>query len=157
MSAQWQTLVSQKIYLASHLARLSRDQASATDREAMLQGALELALRARRLMLTLVARFHQHKQADPDSLEALCAIIAGTPDADLLTSLARTPGSWWQHLDQLEMTQSEPPRQRKTAPGENVIAVSAAAGPDRSANGLLDTLAAMKAFTTDLDERHAEW
>lgn len=43
MSAQWQTLVSQKLYLASQLAELSRAQASATDREAALQGAIELA------------------------------------------------------------------------------------------------------------------
>ncbi len=157
MSAQWQTLVSQKIYLASHLARLARDQATATDQEATLQGAVELALRSRRLLLVLVARFHQHKQATPGSVEELCALIADTPDAGLLTGLANTPGSWWQHLDALERAQSEPPRQQKTVSEENVIAVSAAAGPDRSTDGLLETLAAMKAFMNDLSNRHAEW
>jgi hypothetical protein len=90
-------------------------------------------------------------------VEELVALIADTPDAELLTDLARTPGSWLSHLDQLEVAQSEPPRQQKTVSEENIIAVSAAAGPDRSADGLLETLAAMKAFMTDLGERHAEW
>ncbi|MGM0571370.1 DUF6586 family protein [Marinobacter sp.] len=157
MSAQWQTLVSQKLYLATQLAGLSRKQASPTDREATLQGAIELALRARRLMFVLVARYHQQNRATPASVEELTALIADTPDAELLTGLARTPGSWLNHLDQLEVAQSEPPRQQKTVSEENIIAVSAAAGPDRSADGLLETLAAMKAFMTDLGERHAEW
>lgn len=157
MSAQWQTLVSQKLYLASQLAELSRAQASATDREAALQGAIELTLRARKLMLVLIARYHQQKRAEPTSVEELVELIPDTPDADLLANLARTRGSWLNHLDQLEVAQSEPPRQQKTVSEENIIAVSAAAGPDRSADGLLETLAAMKAFMTDLGERHAEW
>lgn len=157
MSAQWQSLVSQKIYLATQLATLSRDQASATEREACLQGAIELSLRARQLVLTLVARYHQEKQVMPASLEALIALIESTPDADVMAELARTPGSWWQHLDQLEMAQSQPPKQQKSVSDENVIAVSVASGPDRSVEGLLETLAAMKSFVTDLGDRHAEW
>ena len=157
MSEQWQSLVSQKIYLARQLATLAREQESAPDREACLQGAIELALRARHTLLTLVARYHQQKQATPQTLEALTALIADAPDADLLSELARTPGSWWHHLDQLAMSQSQPPKQQKSISDDNIIAVSVASGPDRSADGLLDSLAAMKSFVTDLGERHAEW
>lgn len=157
MSAQWQSLVSQKIYLASQLATLSRDQASATEREACLQGAIELSLRARQLVLVLMARYHQEKQAMPTSPEELIALIAGTPDAEMLANVAHTPGSWWHHLEQLMLSQSQPPKQQKTVSEENIIAVSVASGPDRSAEGLLETLAAMKSFITDLGERHAEW
>ncbi|MCK7543463.1 hypothetical protein MLC59_04705 [Marinobacter bryozoorum] len=157
MSAQWQTLVSQKLYLANQLAGLSRKQASATDREATLQGAIELALRARRLMFALVARYHQHNRAMPASVNELVELISDTPDAEILADLLRTPDSWLSHLEQLETAQSEPPRQQKAVSEENIIAVSTAAGPDRSADGLLETLAAMKAFMTDLGERHAEW
>lgn len=157
MSAQWQTLVTQKIYLASQLATLSQNQATATEREACLQGAIELSLRARQLVLVLIARYHQEKQAMPASPEDLIALIAGTPDAEMLADVSRTPGSWWQHLEQLALSQSQPPKQQKSVSEENIIAVSAASGPDRSADGLLDALAAMKSFVTDLGERHAEW
>ena len=87
MSAQWQTLVSQKLYLANQLAGLSRKQASATDREATLQGAIELALRARRLMFALVARYHQHNRAMPASVNELVELISDTPDAEILADL----------------------------------------------------------------------
>lgn len=157
MSAQWQSLVTQKIYLASQLASLARDQAAATEREACLQGAIELSLRARQLVLVLMARYHQEKQAMPASPEELIALIPDTPDAEMLANVAHTPGSWWHHLEQLALSQSQPPKQQKTVSEENIIAVSAASGPDRSAEGLLETLAAMKSFVTDLGERHAEW
>lgn len=157
MSAQWQSLVSQKIYLASQLATLARSQGTATEREACLQGAIELSLRARQLVLVLMARYHQEKQAMPASPEELIALIPDTPDAEMLADVAHSPGSWWHHLGQLAIDQSQPPRQQKTVSEENIIAVSAASGPDRSAEGLLETLAAMKSFVTDLGERHAEW
>ncbi len=166
MSAQWQTLVSQKLYLATQLARFAQDagdpdrpqgQFSVTDREALLQGAIELALRARRLLFRLVAQYHQQVRTVPTSVEALVELIADTPDAEQLVALVHTPGSWLDHLEQLETSQSEPPRPRKTVSEENIIAVSPAAGPDRSAESLLKSLAAMKSFMTDLSERHGEW
>lgn len=157
MSSQWQSLVSQKIYLATQLVRSARNQASATEQEACIQGAIELSLRARQLLLALVARYHQDKHAMPTSLAELSTLIADTPDAEVLGKLSRTPDSWWHRLDQLELSQSQPPKQQKSVSEDNVIAVSAAAGPDRSAEGLLDTLAAMKTFVNDLGERHAEW
>lgn len=157
MSAQWHSLVSQKIFLASRLAGLCREQDVAMDREACLQGAIELALQARQLMLTLVARYHQQKQATPESLDALLAVIPGTPDADMLTELAQAPDSWWNHLEQLGAFHSQPPKQQKSVSDDNIIAVSVASGPDRSVEGLLESLAAMKSFVTELGERHAEW
>ena len=157
MSAQWHSLVTQKIYLASQLAALSQAQTSATEREACLQGAIELSLRARQLVLVLIARYHQEKQAMPTSPEDLIALIPDTPDASMLADVAHTTGSWWHHLEQLALSQSQPPKQQKSVSEENIIAVSAAAGPDRSPESLLDALAAMKSFVTDLGERHAEW
>lgn len=93
----------------------------------------------------------------PASLEALTALIGDTPDAEILLRLSRATGNWWQHLELLEQSQSRPPQQQKSISDENVIAVSVASGPDRSADGLIDTLTAMKTFVTDLGERHAEW
>lgn len=46
---------------------------------------------------------------------------------------------------------------RKTVSDENVIAVSADTGPDRSRQALEQTLTAIKHFTDTLEERHSEW
>ena len=127
------------------------------DREACLQGAIALSLQARELMLTLVARYHQQKQATPASLEELLAMVPGTPDADMLAELSQAPNSWWNHLEQLEAFHRQPPKQQKSVSNDNIIAVSVASGPDRSVEGLLESLAAMKSFVTELGERHAEW
>lgn len=50
-----------------------------------------------------------------------------------------------------------PPATRKTVDTENIIAVSAETGPDRSAQALLKTLNAIKHFADDLEEQHSEW
>ncbi|SFR50274.1 hypothetical protein SAMN05216203_0954 [Marinobacter daqiaonensis] len=157
MSAQWQSLVSQKLFLAGRLATLAGEQESPGDAEASLQGAIELALRGRQLILALIARYYQDKKAMPESIAALAEITGGCAEIEWLEALASTPGSWWNHLDQLEATQSEPPQQRKTVSNDNIIAVSAAPGPDRSARTLQQSLAAMKTFLAELGERHAEW
>ncbi|MBC7191845.1 DUF6586 family protein [Marinobacter sp.] len=158
MASQWHTLVAQKLFLAKHLVRQTSMADSTTASEAGLQGATELALRARQLMLTMIARFYQLKQAEPDSIEELTALLDRTaPEPAELESLARQPGSWWQHLDQLERFQSQPPNPKKPATDENVIAVAAAQGPDRSAEALSRTLEAARQFAQSLEERHREW
>ncbi len=74
-----------------------------------------------------------------------------------LRALEQETGSWWNYLDQLETAQSRPPAARKTVNAENIIAVSAVAGPDRSAQALLKTMNAIKQFTDNLEEQHGEW
>ena len=46
---------------------------------------------------------------------------------------------------------------RKTVSNENVIAVAADTGPDRSKQALETTLGAMKHFIDILEDRHSEW
>jgi len=68
-----------------------------------------------------------------------------------LRELEQTAGSWWNHLDQLETSQGRPPATRKTVSAENIIAISAETGPDRSVSALLETLAANQMKKSDID------
>lgn len=157
MSAQWHSLVSQKLFLATRLAHMASQQTEPGDRKSCLQGSLELALRSRQLMLALIARYFQDKQALPATLEELAALVGDIPEVESLKGLAATPGSWWHHLDQLEMGQTRPPEPRKTVSEDDLIAVATESGPDQSAEALLKSLAALKDFLSQLGERHAEW
>jgi hypothetical protein len=158
MASQWHTLVTQKLFLARHLINQTATADTTAAREAGIQGATELALRARRLMLTMIARYYQLKQAAPDSIEELSGLLdRPAPELAELESLAQQPGSWWQHLDQLEHFQSQPPEPKKAAADENIIAVAAAQGPDRSADALSRTLESARQFAQSLEERHSEW
>jgi hypothetical protein len=101
---------------------------------------------------------YQEKLAQPDSLEALIELLGNDiPEATDLKQLAGDTNSWWNHLEQLERHQGNPPVTRKTVSDENVIAVSADIGPDRSRQALEQTLTAIKHFTDILEERHSEW
>lgn len=157
MSSEWHALVRQKLFLATQLLRLAADRHQPADREACIQGAVELGLRARQLLLTLIARCYQQKQATPESLDQLMALLGDIPEHDELVTLSREPGSWWQHLDQLQAELHGPPRQKKTVSAENIIAVSAAPGADRSVSVLQQTMNGLKSFLTLLAERHSEW
>ncbi|MGM0767120.1 MAG: DUF6586 family protein [Pseudomonadota bacterium] len=164
MASQWYSLVSQKLFMARTLLRqaentpVTEDSAAALQREALIQGAIELTLRARRLLLVMIANLYQHRNSEPESLDALSLLIGEeTPETGELGELARKAGSWWQHLDQLEITQGRPPATRKTVSAENIIAVSAASGPDRSLPALNASLNALKQFADTLEERHSEW
>jgi hypothetical protein len=57
----------------------------------------------------------------------------------------------------LEAAAGEPPKTRKTVTEENIIAVSADQGPDRSVQALNKILAAMTVLTREIDEQHSEW
>lgn len=170
MASQWHSLVSQKLFLArTLLAQPNRPVAEgegqpaneaeqALRREAAIQGAIELLLRSRKLLLVMIARLYQRKSEEPETLDELAALIGPEPnETGRLRELQQRPESWWNHLEQLERSQSRPPATRKTVSGENIIAVSADSGPDRSATALLKTLNAIKHFTDDLEERHSEW
>ncbi len=170
MASQWHSLVSQKLFLAKTLLQQLEtpfvsnqgqpvsEAEQALRREAAIQGAIELGLRSRKLLLVMLARHYQQRQAEPASLEALAELIGQeTSEVQHLTLLSRQAGSWWHHLDQLEHAQSRPPAPRKSVSTDNLIAVSVADGPDRSAAGLAKSLDAMKRFADDLEERHSEW
>ncbi|WP_297792112.1 DUF6586 family protein [uncultured Marinobacter sp.] len=165
MASQWHSLVSQKLFLARTLLRQADsdtnaevDSYRALQREAAIQGAIELSLRARTLLLVMIARLYQQKNEEPESLTALSALL-GTelPEVAELLTLAHQPGSWWNLLDQLETSQSTPPAARKTVSAENIIAISAESGPDRSTPALNTLLDALKQFADTLEDRHSEW
>lgn len=165
MASQWHSLVSQKLFLARTLVRLAdsdtnaeADSYRALQREAAIQGAIELSLRARKLLLVMIARLYQQKNEEPESLSALASLL-GTelPEVAELLALEHQPGSWWNHLDQLETSQSRPPAARKTVSAENIIAISAESGPDRSTPALNTLLDALKQFADTLEDRHSEW
>lgn len=170
MASQWHSQVSQKLFLARVLlgqptpnatgdakqAGAGADQA--LKQEATRQGGIELLLRGRRLLLVMIARFYQQRSEEPTSLDELAALIGeDCHEVSHLRDLANRANGWWNHLDQLEMAQSRPPATRKTVSAENIIAVSADTGPDRSAEALLKTLDAMKMFADALEEQHSEW
>ncbi|PKM02999.1 MAG: hypothetical protein CVV16_10360, partial [Gammaproteobacteria bacterium HGW-Gammaproteobacteria-6] len=73
MASQWYSLVAQKLFLANTLlARLESDtKRSAAETEALSQGSAELLLRARRTLLVMIARYHQHKAEKPQTLAEL--------------------------------------------------------------------------------------
>ncbi|MCL7945039.1 DUF6586 family protein [Marinobacter sp. ATCH36] len=158
MASPWHSLVSQKIFLARTLLGRLEQNDTVPQREALTQGAVELALRARELVLIMVARMYQDKLGQPDSLESLTELLGiDIPEITELNQLAGESNSWWNHLEQLERHQSNPPAAKKTVSDENVIAVSADTGPNRSKQALEQTLSAIKHFTDTLEERHSEW
>lgn len=80
MASQWYSLVTQKLFLAKTLLDQLEAPAPAPRQEALTQGAVELMLRARKLLLVMIARHYQERRAMP-------AHSRSWPDA-----LARTPG-----------------------------------------------------------------
>lgn len=158
MASQWHSLVSQKIFLARALLGQLDENDTVPRREALVQGAIELALRARKQLLVMIVRMYQDKQSRPDTLAALNELLGGDiPETTELNHLAGDANSWWNHLEQLERHQDNPPATKKTVSDENVIAVSVDTGPDRSKQALERTLSAIKQFTDTLEERHSEW
>ncbi|KEF32987.1 hypothetical protein D777_00549 [Marinobacter nitratireducens] len=170
MASQWHSQVSQKLFMARTLLKQAQNvpsaepeaQAPGTDqallREAAIQGATELMIRARRLLLNLIAQLYQHRSAEPATLAELAGLIGEeTNEVRQLRELERQAGSWWNHLEQLETAQSRPAEPRKTVSADNIIAISAETGPDRSGTALLNTVGAMKIFADDLAEQHSEW
>gem|GEM_PF-222001 len=168
MASQWYSLVSQKLFLARTLLETPTETADTGNPaltpvqklqyEAATQGSIELLLRARRLLLVMIARFYQKRSEEPSSLEELASLIGEqTTETGQLRTLEQEAGSWWNCLDQLETAQSRPAATRKTVNAENIIAVSAESGPDRSAQSLMKTLNAIKKFADNLEEQHGEW
>ena len=158
MASQWHSLVSRKIYLARTLLAQRDEAESVPLQEALWQGAVELALRSRKLLLIMVTRFYQDRQSEPGTLEEIRVQLGeNTPEIAELEALARGTSNWWTHLNQLEYYQARPPTPKKTVSDGNIIAVAVDNGPDRSSKALIRTLADLKNFTDALEERHSEW
>ena len=170
MASQWHSQVSQKLFLARALIgepssgvteggqRAGSDADLALRKEAARQGGIELMLRARRLLMVMIARLYQQRAEEPTSLDQLAASLGeDCHEVARLRELASQANSWWNHLDQLEVAQSRPPATRKTVSAENIIAISADTGPDRSTAALRQTLDTMKMFADALEEQHSEW
>lgn len=166
MASQWYSLTSQKLYLAKILLaqleqpieRAQVNPQSTMLNEAMTQGVIELLLRARSTLVVMIAQHHQQKGSEPLSLEELRTRIPyETEDLEELETLQRSPTSWWNHLAQLEKTLKQPPTPKKTVSADNIIAVSAEDGADRSAKSLQRTLTAMTDFARAVENRHNEW
>jgi hypothetical protein len=158
MASQWHSLVSQKVFLAKTLLS-QRDQAdSVPTQEALWQGALELALRSRQLLLVMIARLYQDKKSEPASLEALRLLLDdNAPEVTELEALSAGASNWWVYLSELEQQQTRPPVPKKATSDENIIAVAADTGPDRSSSALSQALADLKHFIDTLEEGHSEW
>lgn len=164
MASQWYSLLSQKLYLAKALLEQRAALDNATEAppplltEALTQGSVELLLRARQTLLVMIARHHQHKQASPSTLDELRALLSEDAyEVTALDALAADGHSWWSHLVQLERGQSQPPATRKSVSADNIIAISAETGPDRSATTLAKTRSALAAFAQELEEQNSEW
>jgi len=168
MASQWYSLISQKLFLARTLletSELAADTGNPVNtsqqrlqHEAAIQGSIELLLRARRILLVMIARFYQKHSEEPGSLEELVTLMGEqATETAQLRALEQETGSWWNHLDQLETMQSRPPTARKTVNAENIIAVSAETGPDCSIQAQMKTLNAIKKFAENLEEQHGEW
>ncbi|MDI9245923.1 DUF6586 family protein [Marinobacter sp. CHS3-4] len=131
---------------------------SIPEQEACWQGAVELALRSRQLLMVMIARLYQDKQGEPHNLESLKTLLGDDiPEVSELESMALGAGNWWAYFDQLQRYQTRPPSPKKTVSDENIIAVAADYGPERSSEALNRALADMKNFTDVLEERHSEW
>lgn len=158
MASQWHSLISQKVFLARTLLSQRDRSDSVPLQEALWQGAVELALRARQLVIVAIARFYQDKQGEPENLEALRVLLGDDiPEIAELEALAGGASNWWLYLNQLGRHQTRPPQAKKTVTDDNIIAVAADTGPDLSSEALAQALTDLKHFTDVLEERHSEW
>ena len=158
MTLEWMTLASQQLFLARTLLQSQSRTEDRLQREAIRQGATELALRARCNVLKQLAQFYQHDANTVDSLASLASVAsAEIPELEQLSVLAQQAGSWWNHLDQLERDQASPPTRKKTISDDNIIAISLNTGPDRSVETLAASLESLKQFMATLTDRHDEW
>ncbi|WP_111497738.1 DUF6586 family protein [Marinobacter bohaiensis] len=158
MASQWPTFTRQKLFLANTLFRLAEEQDQATRREASLQGGVALLSETRSALLSLIADLYQVSPASRNSIDALAEAIDYTcREVEELRALATEPGSWWQHVDGLLAEQGRPVDRKKAEAQDNLIAVSAQSGPDRTPAELLKTTEAIRRYIDGVLERHEEW
>jgi len=167
MASQWYSLVSQKLYLAKVLmaqleqaedTAMANGHPPAIAKQALAQASAEMLIRAQKALLVMLARYHQHKNEKPQTLEQLKALFSyEAADINDLEQLASDNRSWWVHLEQLNKVLGEPAAPRKAVATENVIAVAASEEADFSPQALERTRSALSVFARELEERHSEW
>lgn len=160
MFSKWHSLAQQKLFLARELIKdaVSRPDSPVTLQEAHRQGAVQLMLQARRLMLVVVAQLYQHRVEQVASLDALAQWVGeDNSDYEALLTLSRQSGSWWYRLEQYAGWFERPVPERKVVSDDNLIAFAADTGPDVSYEQLLSVIDAAKAWLHALMERHGEW
>lgn len=168
MSAEWQGLAQEKVYLAQCLLKHSAgtgdpgQRAESADRgleAGLIQGAGALLLQARDALLVLVAQLNQSKVNDIRSLAALAEVLGSdNPDVIRLTELSRAKGSWVFRLDELQRWLGQPRDAPQYPVDDNVIAVSAASeGPDISLKSLFQLADEIRHYLAELSQWHGEW
>ncbi|HEV8078827.1 MAG TPA: hypothetical protein VGP45_10620 [Marinobacter sp.] len=158
MAAAWHSHLAGKLALAQALLKLAVNSNQPLQQEACKQGAIELMLRSRRLLLFTLAGCYQQRNGQPQSIDQLGKLI-GTDAPEVQQRLALQAGAdnWWNHLEQLEEVQNRPPATKKTVSNDNIIAITAAVGADRSLASVQASLSALKQFSVDVEARHSEW
>lgn len=167
MASKWYSLVSQKLYLTRVLLTqleqvdnhsLPAGQPPTVARQALAQASAEMLIRARRTLLVMVARCHQHKTAMPNTVAELKALFSyEVPDVLALEEMAADKTGWWAHVAQLDKALAEPAAPRKAVAEENLIAVAADEEADFSPQALERSRSAMASFARELEEQHSEW
>jgi ABC-type Fe3+-hydroxamate transport system substrate-binding protein len=119
-----------------------------------LAGKLALA----QTLLRLAVNSNQPLQQQPQSIDQLGKLIgADASEVQQLLALQASADSWWNHLEQLGDAQNRPPAAKKTISNDNIIAITAAVGADRSLSSVQASLIAIKQFSADVEARHSEW
>jgi hypothetical protein len=158
MAATWHSHLAGKLALAQTLLRLAISSNQSLQQEACKQGAIELMLRSRKLLLYTLAVCYQQRNGKPQSVDQLAQLIgADAPEVQQLLALQSSTDSWWSHLEQLKEAQNRPPAAKKTVSNDNIIAITAAVGADRSIAAVQASLSALKQFSADVEARHSEW
>lgn len=158
MASQWPSFTKQKVFLATTLIQLADNQAHAAEREAAIQGTIALLVEARDALLQLIADIYQVRHAAPSNLEELVDLLEGErTELEELRALSVQAGSWWQRIEILRQAQRQPMQRKASVEQENLIAVAADSGPDRSTATLRDTALALKRYIEMILERHDEW
>lgn len=114
MAAAWHSHLAGKLALAQTLLRLAVNSNQPLQQEACKQGAIELMLRSRTLLLYTLAVCYQQRKGQPQSIDQLGKLIgAAAPEVQQLLVLQTNADSWWNHLEQLGDAQNRPPAAKK--------------------------------------------
>ncbi|MFE8069555.1 hypothetical protein QQM79_00705 [Marinobacteraceae bacterium S3BR75-40.1] len=161
MIAPWQRLLNEKLYLARQLL----DEADkATDRayaqtESRIQGALALLIQTRQLYLVLIAHIYQHKKVEEVAgLDALRNLVGEENHEYRVLKAAEEVGDhWWTRLRRLERETLTPRPEKQKPVDDNIIAMTAAVGEDRTPEALRTLIDTVRHDVNTLCERHSEW
>lgn len=167
MSAQWEGLIREKLFMARSLAEHSIELAASNTGPAagvglqagLAQGAAALTLQAREALLVLIAQLNQSKITHCSDLSALSAELGeANPDVSRVMALSAAGDSWWRRLDELQQSLAVPRQAPRQPDEDDLIAIAAASDrPDSSPEALLKLNRDMKDYVAELCLWHGEW